>query len=306
MTISDVSQSRSRRVSETRPRTSRAPAAFFANTGPVLFALAVTAVLIVGWTQRDEGHLTPERGLGYWLGIWGGTAMLLLLLYPLRKRLQLMRFFGSVPSWFRIHMVLGIVGPVLILFHANFKLGSANSNVALFSMLLVAGSGVIGRYLYGKIHLGLYGRKANVADLIADVDTLKEDLGHDLPLTDHIVEALNAFSTDALKPASGVISGSFGLLTLGWKAGRVRTQLLGDARTILAREASAHGWSRATRRRHLKSVRAHLNQFFVAVRRAAAFAVYERLFALWHVLHLPLFFLLILTAVLHVIAVHTF
>ncbi len=306
MTISDTSHARSRIVADARPKLARAPSKIAKNAGPVLFSIAVIAALIAGWMLRDEGHLTPERGVGYWLGIWGGTAMLLLLLYPLRKRLQWMRIFGSIPGWFRLHMVLGVIGPVLILFHANFKLGSANSNVALFSMLLVAGSGVIGRYLYGKIHLGLYGRKASVADLIADVDTLKEDMGHDLPLTDHIVEALNAFSAEALKPVRGVISGSLGLLGLGWKAGRVRAQLLADARAILAQEAAAHSWSRSTRRRHFKSVRTHLNQFFVAVRRAAAFAVYERLFALWHVLHLPLFFLLILTAVLHVIAVHTF
>ncbi len=41
-----------------------------------------------------------------------------------------------------------------------------------------------------------------------------------------------------------------------------------------------------------------------AVRKAAAFAFYERLFALWHVLHLPLFILLILAAIIHVVAVH--
>ena len=36
----------------------------------------------------------------------------------------------------------------------SFSTGAANSNVALFSMLTVAGSGFIGRYLYAHIHHG--------------------------------------------------------------------------------------------------------------------------------------------------------
>ena len=276
------------------------------HVASAVFTVLVVAALIVGWLQRDEGHLTPERGLGYWLGIGGGVAMLLLLLYPLRKRIQFLRIFGSVPNWFRIHMILGIIGPVLILFHANFKLGSANSNVALFSMLLVAGSGIAGRYIYGKIHLGLYGRRANVADIIADANEYKVDLADDLPLANHIVQALNAFSADALKPSAGLISGAVRLMTLGTKARRSRRQLLNDARAVIAVQADVSGWSRRVQRQHVKAVRDHLNLFFVAVRKAAAFVFYERLFSLWHVLHLPLFFLLILTAILHVIAVHTF
>jgi len=89
---------------------------------------------LIGWRDSEEGHLTPESGLSYWLGIGGASAMLLLLLYPLRKRMKALRGFGRLSAWFRIHMLLGVVGPALILFRCNFKLGSLNSNVALFSM----------------------------------------------------------------------------------------------------------------------------------------------------------------------------
>ena len=108
---------------------------------PSLSELVVAAALLLGWHNSEEGHLTPETGVGYWLGIAGASAMLLLLLYPLRKRMKSLRGLGSVGGWFRLHMVLGLIGPALILFHSNFKLGSLNSNVALFSMLTVAASG---------------------------------------------------------------------------------------------------------------------------------------------------------------------
>ena len=81
---------------------------------------------------------------------------------------------------------------------------------------------------------------------------------------------------------------------------------MADATRILAAEARARRWSRREQRKRLGVVREQSALFFLAVRKAAMFAFYERLFALWHVLHLPLFFLLIFTATLHVVAVHTF
>src|SRR5205814_2919423 len=78
-----------------------------------------------------------------------------------------------MPSWFRFHMVLGIGGPLCILYHCNFSTGATNSNVALFSMLTVAGSGIIGRYIYAHIHNGLYGRKLEFGELRAGAYSLR-------------------------------------------------------------------------------------------------------------------------------------
>ena len=89
---------------------------------PFAFAIAVAGALAFGWLGREEQHLSPEEGTGYWLGIAGAVTMLMLLLYPLRKRIKALRHLGSVKSWFRAHMLLGILGPTLILFHANFGL----------------------------------------------------------------------------------------------------------------------------------------------------------------------------------------
>src|SRR5262249_23263690 len=65
---------------------------------PLAFAAVVTAGLLYGWQNSDEGYLTPESGIGYALGIIGGSAMLLLLGYPLRKRLASLKIIGGVTS----------------------------------------------------------------------------------------------------------------------------------------------------------------------------------------------------------------
>src|SRR5437016_6157407 len=57
----------------------------WASVASLAFSIAIVAALWIGWRNRDDGDLTPESGLGYWLGIAGSALMLLLLLYPLRK-----------------------------------------------------------------------------------------------------------------------------------------------------------------------------------------------------------------------------
>ena len=273
---------------------------------PMTFGAALVCFLLIGWLNRDQDYLTPESGLGYWLGIVGASLMLLLLLYPLRKRVAGLKTIGSVAFWFRLHMVLGLVGPALILFHSNFAFGALNSNVAMVAMLIVSTSGIFGRYLYGKIHLGLYGRKAEVRDILADIEAMAHALGDGLPVGDRVVEQLNRFA----KQATGVPRSFLGTLcalpVLGIRARVIRHQLLRDVRSTIAAEARRYGWSRRTREQKIGAIAELVTLHLAAVRKAAAFAFYERLFRLWHVLHLPLFFILIMAAVIHVVAAHLF
>jgi hypothetical protein len=273
---------------------------------PVAFGVGVLGVLLVGWLNRDQDYLTPESGLGYWLGVAGASLMLLLLLYPLRKRIRSLRAIGSVAFWFRLHMALGLVGPTLILFHANFSFGSPNSNVAMLAMLIVATSGIVGRYLYGKIHLGLYGCKAQVRDILADIEIMKRALGDGLPAGDRIVEQLNAFAKQATGVSRNFLGALCTLPPLAIRARVIRHRLLRDVRTTITAEARRCGWSRRTREQRVSAIAELVGLHLAAVRKAAAFAFYERLFGLWHVLHLPLFFILVLAAAVHVVAAHLF
>jgi hypothetical protein len=70
--------------------------------------------------------------------------------------------------------------------------------------------------------------------------------------------------------------------------------------------AEERGWSRAVRRDQMTSTRRYLAAYLASIRRLAAFAFFERMFALWHVLHLPLFVVLLFAAVAHVVAVHMY
>lgn len=268
---------------------------------PLVFSGLLAIALVIGRHNNVEGHLTPESGLGYWLGIIGSLAMLALLLYPLRKRLGSVRWLGSTAWWFRVHMMLGLIGPALILVHCNFKSGSLNSTVALIAMLLVAGSGLVGRYFYRRIHMGLYGRKARVQEILTDRNALIEAIGMDLPDGHAILEALAEHGEKSM--ASSLTARLF--LQRG-RSRRLRRRLVREARNLVAVQAGASGWGWRERRRRTSEARDHLTAYFAAVDKAAMFTIYDRLFAAWHIAHLPMFLLLVIAAVVHVVAVHLY
>ena len=273
------------------------------SAGPLIFGACLFTVLAIGWFNRDQEYLIPDEGAGYWLGIVGSALMLLLLLYPLRKR---MRFGGSVTFWFRAHMILGLVGPALILFHANFRMLTLNSTVAMIAMLVVAGSGIVGRYLYGKIHLGLYGRKVAVQEILADAKSLKQSLGDNVPGIDHFDNQLDAFAAHLGETRQSLLGGAWRLLMLVLRARVARWRLLSTARQFLRVEAARRGWSRRERARRFAAIVNLVTLYIAAVRKAAAFTFYDRLFSIWHVLHVPLFIILIIAASIHVVAAHFF
>jgi len=255
------------------------------------FFVFAAYLIIKGLINRDNSFLTAESGLGYMLGIVGGSMMLVLLLYPVRKHVKLLRRIGPVKYWFRIHMLLGVAGPVLILYHANFGLGSANSNIALFCMLVVAGSGLFGRLFYRKIHDGLYGRKIELGELKQALDQLKEQFDYG-----DIHQRINGFEQRVLKHRTLLLA-LFYMPVVRLSSRRTRGQVMHILRSMLSAGGDKH---------QLIAMKQQLDAYFDRIVRLADFSVYERLFSLWHVLHIPLFFMMIISGVIHVFAVHIY
>lgn len=270
------------------------------------FYAALTVLLVAGWMQRHTRHLSAEEGLGYLLGIAGGSFMLLLLFYPLRKRIKVLRVLGGIKHWFRLHMILGVLGPVLILFHANFSLGSTNSNVALFSMLLVMGSGLVGRYLYSRLHRGLYGARLTLAEL-ADQSTDNADRFKNLFARDReLIAHLEKYRLTALEPPTGVLDAWGRSAAMAIRVRLASPTLRRRVRRLVRDEAVEHGLTGFERRLRRREGLAALERYLLTMRRAAGLSFFERLFALWHVLHVPLFVMLVIAGFTHVIAVHLY
>lgn len=271
------------------------------------YGYTLTLIAIgIGWLLRDRALISPEDGIGYWLGIIGGSMMLVLLLYPLRKRIRALRFLGQTKHWFRIHMILGVLGPVLVLFHSNFHLGSFNSRVALYCMLAVAGSGVVGRHIYARIHVGLYGDKTSLEELRLQLSgSLKKSEGMTSFLPDFSAK-LQALSEEAQGDS---VTGSLSTAaSMTWAVRKyfVWFSLRRTARVEIAERAASSESVAANVDKLREATSTYTRNFVRLVGRVAQFTLYERLFSLWHVLHMPLFFMMVISALLHVLAVHMY
>jgi hypothetical protein len=266
----------------------------------------LVATLIAGWLLSDQKLVDPNEGLGYWLGIIGGSMMLLLVLYPAGKKSTILRRLGMVKHWFRIHMILGLVGPLLVLYHCNFSVNAINSTVALYSMLAVTISGLIGRYFYTRIHRGLYGKRASIEELRTEItDAVKNSRGLAAILPKFIDELHRVSAKLMGDQYTRSISIRHSLSwTLKYYYVRLRMHLLINA------ELKELATSSDAVRNNSKNLRHTANKYaadqVAMMRQVAQLAFYERLFSLWHVFHMPLFLLLIASALAHVLAVHMY
>ncbi len=143
----------------------------------LLYTVALTAigyVLLTHWDYYSMAYglrprhpdyklLKPGGLLGHGMGIVGSGMMLLLLLYSLRKRTHLFGKHGAIGRWLDIHIFFGTIGPLMIVLHSTFKLNGIVS-VSFWSMLMVALSGFVGRYLYIQIPRTIKGQELSLKE----------------------------------------------------------------------------------------------------------------------------------------------
>jgi len=265
-------------------------------------AASLVLLILAGWAVRTDALYSSGKGVGYILGLVGGSLMLGLLLYPLRKRLRFMQEWGALKHWFRFHMVGGILGPLLVLFHSTFHVGSFNAAVALSCMLLVVASGLVGRFIYRKIHHGLYGSHASLKELeqtLAQQFKTLEPVLSRMPLVKQEVERFAALVS--LPPASRSAR-IVHFLSLGAR----RTLAARRLRRTLGTYAKAEQDRLVASHANLDTLLQTIDNTLQAVQRRAQFSTYEKMFSLWHVIHIPFLCMLVITALVHVVAVHIY
>lgn len=272
-----------------------------------LFVYAVLVLLI--WLTRQVDRLNLfKRGddVCYWLGVIGAVMMLLVFTYPLRKHFRFAVNWGPAKVWLVGHMVLGVGGPLVILVHAKFEIGSLNAGVALYSMVIVALSGILGRFLYIRVNRGLHGEISSLQELKARAGMEQESARSLLSFARKVETVLSEFSQheqDAKPNWVTHLRRVFVLpLTQWWTYIRC-VRLLREPSERLAKKMKWDETKIAERRRLAhKLVRRYLN----AEARVAQFGAFEWMLSAWHVAHIPFVFLLIVSTVVHIFAVHAY
>ena len=174
------------------------------------------SLLLAAAILRNERLITPERGAGYALGVLGLSAAVGLLTYSVRKRFAKSGRSGRMSTWFRAHIALGILAPTAILLHSGFQLGSLNSTVALASMLAVAASGFVGRFVYARIHRGLFGRRRDLRELRQEAEDAWRRLPGRAGDQSELARELAKFDGWATDPTLGLVGSSARTTCAAW------------------------------------------------------------------------------------------
>jgi hypothetical protein len=293
--------------------TASAPA-FSADLGSKAFSLWQRVLLYIAtlclaglafWVALERPY-TPNSDLGYYMGLAGGLMMLSLLLYPLRKYWGRLRNSGSMKLWFAMHAVFGILGPILILFHTAFELRSFNAAVAFWAMVVVLLSGLAGRFLYVHVYQGLGGRHANLYEMEGLLESQADKTFQALDLAPHAKDLIEDFRRQAFSRDSSAINQFKRFVVVSWRRQRVVAQAQSQVRKILRIHAKSQGWTQAKYLAEAQKVCNLIEEYLRAVDLTARLAFWERFIAWWQLAHVPVVYVLVLSAIAHVVAVHMY
>ncbi|MCW5659855.1 MAG: hypothetical protein KIT60_19325 [Burkholderiaceae bacterium] len=274
--------------------------------GDLLLYLLLAALVGAAWQIGEMGLLQRNDDTSYWIGVVGGSFMLALFVYPLRKYARFMQGWGKVKVWFWAHLALGISGPWLILIHSQFRIGSVNAGVALISMCIVVVSGVVGRFIYVRIHRGLHGERTSLDELRRRAGLVEDTARSRLHFCPAVEDRLQTFERRVLQAHPEWTTHLSHVALLPIQQWITHLRCVRDLRQPLHQLARQHGWEAVELRRRQRRARRLVDQYLNAVVRVAQYSAYERVFALWHMAHLPFIYLLVISAVVHVVAVHAY
>ena len=242
---------------------------------------------------RSPQHamLRPSGSVGRSLGILGLAMFSIMFLYPLRKRVSFLSGWGTTKNWLDYHIVLGVVAPILITFHASFKLTNGIAGAAYWIMITVALSGIIGRYLYSAIP-----RRIDEAEMTMDeMRQLSAELAAQ-------IEGQGVFSAEELKPLFEMPPVEKVQAMPLWRALLVILRL-DLRRTIqLTRLRWRHG-SEGRNHAEFASVLTAIKKQASILKNIVFLSKMSQMFQLWHVIHRPFSYSFAALALLHIIVV---
>jgi hypothetical protein len=214
--------------------------------------------------------------------VLGAGLMTLMLSYSVRKRVRRLRGLGTLRSWLDFHIYCGVVGPLFIVLHSSLKVTGVVA-LSFWSMVVVASSGIVGRYLYLQIPRRRSGDEMTLQDVRNLSSGLNERLMREHGVGEKALQRIENLVARSIDPSAGLLRI---LLTLPFGSARLQWRL----RAVTGTLGREHG----ARLRQLLRDRAQLS------RRILLWEKLQSLFHHWHVLHKPFAVIMYLFAAVHI------
>ncbi len=245
---------------------------------------------------RHDGYtlLKPGGDYGHGFGIIGSLMMLVMLLYSIRKRSQIFSKLGNITKWLDIHIYLGIFGPLLIILHSSFKVYGLVA-ISFYSMLAVALSGIIGRYLYLQIPHNIQGHELSLLEL-KNMDTLlSEKLKTEFDFSDEMISKLEHLTKSShLESRNSMVFLVKLLLDDIYRA------------RVFRKFKKENAFIKKLPPKQVKDLVKIARNKVILHRRILALNKIQQIFHYWHVIHKPFAIIMIIIMFVHIAIAITF
>jgi hypothetical protein len=233
--------------------------------------------------------IKPGGVRGHGLGILGTGMMIVLLFYSIRKRYGIFRNLGSIRMWLNFHIFLGITGPLFVVLHSAFKLKGIVA-ISFWSMIAVALSGVLGRYLYIKIPRTITGTELN----LKDAEEFHQKISQEVFASYRIDETYMAKIETMIMGPIDAAKGSMRILM---------TLALNDLFLPLRMRRAKKRIVRLTgvSKKNARILVDNIKKKAILHRQIALWQHINNLFHYWHVIHKPFAVVMYLIMIIHVI-----
>jgi len=269
-----------------------------------IVAFIIGSIIAAGWMNWDSINFQSEGDFVYNSGLVGGIMMAVILIYALRKRVKILRKAGNMEAWYYFHLLGGVLGPLIIVFHTSFSIKSINSAVALFTMITVVFSGLFGRYIYTRIGYNLHRKLLLIKS--SEQALLEKLRDYHSPLSDKIERRLSNFALASLTGPRSLIRLPMRLLAIHTSAMGCYVKVGSDLTSMVKSQARREGWPNTVTKNRVAFEKDQLRKYINAIAEIANIHLLERVLVMWRILHIPLLYILVITSLAHVLAVHMY
>ena len=114
----------------------------------VLLPIAAAGIVFYAWYTQHSNDVSPDSIAGYSYAIIGTLFLLLAaFLYSLKRRSNKKRIVGQLHRSLNWHIIFGVLGLVFLFLHSFGNFNPRTGTYALYGMIALALSGMIGRFL---------------------------------------------------------------------------------------------------------------------------------------------------------------
>ena len=243
-------------------------------------------------------QLRPSGPVGIRLAILGVITFFGIYIYPFRKRWKWLARIGKTRNWLDVHVVMGTAAPVLVTFHAAFRMHGL-AGTAYWIMLVVTASGFVGRYLYAQIPRRLNAAELSLQEMHSMTAELAEQLHNQSVVSAEEMKPLLAVPSkqevERLSVPSALLLMCMCDLKRPFHAARVRRR----AMTGFARIRTFWGlWP--SNQANLEKVIELARQRSWMATKISFMTKTQQVFHLWHVVHRPFSISFAILAIVHI------